>query len=124
MAQFNAVRNRSRTAATATALIVGTTLVALILTGGRTAQDNTDELLATNYPVDIYAELSEVDPADTAQLAAVTDELADTNGIASAEALTPVATLDEPWAEVVYSANPHTLAAISEIGRASCRERE
>jgi putative ABC transport system permease protein len=114
MAQLNAVRNRSRTAATATALIVGTTLVALILTGGRTAQDNTDELLATNYPVDIYAELSDVDPADTAQLAAVTDELAGTTGVAAAEALTPVATLDEPWAEVVYSADPHTLAAISD----------
>src|SRR5690625_274392 len=99
MAQLNAVRNRSRTAATATALIVGTTLVALILTGGRTAQDNTDELLATNYPVDIYAELSDVDPTDTAQLAAITDELAGTNGIAAAEALTPVATLDEPWAD-------------------------
>src|SRR5690625_769239 len=61
IAQLNAVRNRSRTAATATALVVGTALVAMILTGGRTAQHNTDELLANNYPVDIYAQLTQVD---------------------------------------------------------------
>src|SRR5690625_2458017 len=40
--QLYAVRHRSRTASTATALIVGTALVTLILTGGRTAQQNTE----------------------------------------------------------------------------------
>src|SRR5699024_9306770 len=44
MAQLNSTRNRSRTAATAAALIIGTTLVAMILTGGRTFQHNTDQL--------------------------------------------------------------------------------
>src|SRR5699024_8483293 len=43
----------------------GTALVAMILTGGRTAQHNTDELLANNYPVDIYAQLTQVDASDT-----------------------------------------------------------
>ena len=61
MAQLNSTRNRSRTAATAAALIIGTTLVAMILTGGRTFQHNSDQLLATNYPVDIYADLTNVD---------------------------------------------------------------
>lgn len=116
MAQLNAVRNRSRTAATATALVVGTTLVALILTGGRTAQDNTDELLATNYPVDIYAQLTDVDATDTDQIDAIADDIMATAGIANAEALYPVATIDESWSEngTIMSAEPAQLAAISD----------
>lgn len=114
MAQLNSVRNRSRTAATATALIVGTTLVAMILTGGRTAQDSTDEMLATNYPVDIYAELADIDPADTAQVNSTTEALAETAGIADAEALYPVGSIDESWSEQVMTADPEHLAAISD----------
>src|SRR5699024_7294776 len=95
MTQLNSVRNRSRTAATATALIVGTTLVAMILTGGRTAQDSTDEMLATKYPVDVYAQLTQIDPTDTAQVASTTQKLADTTGVAGAEALYPVGSIDE-----------------------------
>ena len=114
MAQLNSVRNRSRTAATATALIVGTTLVAMILTGGRTAQDSTDEMLATNYPVDIYAELADIDPTDTAQVNSTTEALAETAGIAGAEALYPVGSIDESWSEQVMTANPEHLAAISD----------
>lgn len=115
MAQLNSVRNRSRTAATATALVVGTTLVAMILTGGRTAQQNTDEMLATEYPVDISAQLTDFDPTDTAQIDATVDELASTAGIADAEALYPVGTIDEPWSATgeVVSAEPMQLAEIS-----------
>src|SRR5699024_3223996 len=82
MAQLNSVRNRSRTAATATALIVGTTLVAMILTGGRTAQQNTDEMLATKYPVDVYAQLTDIDPTDSSEVSSTVEELAGTAGIA------------------------------------------
>lgn len=114
MAQLNSVRNRSRTAATATALIVGTTLVAMILTGGRTAQDSTDEMLATNYPVDIYAQLADIDPADTAQVNSTTEALAETAGIADAEALYPVGSIDESWSEQVMMADPEHLAGISD----------
>lgn len=115
MAQLNAVRNRSRTAATATALIVGTTLVTLILTGGRTAQDNTDELLATKYPVDVYAQLTDVDPTDTDQISSTVDQLASTAGITGAEALYPVGSIDESWATAgeVMMADPGQLAEIS-----------
>src|SRR5699024_2994732 len=65
MAQLNSTRNRSRTAATAPALIIATTLVAMILTAGRTFQHNSDQLLATNYPVAIYADLTNVYAADS-----------------------------------------------------------
>jgi len=112
MAQLNAVRNRSRTAATATALIIGTTLVAMILTGGRTVQENTDQLLVTNFPVDIYAELADIDPTDTAQLRQTTDALAATDGIHSATALTPVATIGDQQ-EPVFAGDPTRIAQIS-----------
>lgn len=95
MAQLNAVRNRSRTAATATALIIGTTLVALMLTGGRTVQHNIDQMLATSFPVDISARLSDIDPADTAAITATTQTLAETPGISAASPLYPVGTLEE-----------------------------
>ena len=116
MAQLNAVRNRSRTAATAAALIIGTTLVTLILTGGRTAQHNTDELLATQYPVDIYVELSNVEATNGEDLSAVTERLAATSGISRAAALTPVATIDESWAasDTIFAGEPNQLAAISD----------
>ncbi|WP_022870311.1 ABC transporter permease [Yaniella halotolerans] len=114
IAQLNSVRNRSRTAATATALIVGTTLVAMILTGGRTVQDSTDEMLATKYPVDVYAQLTEIDPTDTAQVTSTAETLADTAGIADAEALYPVGSIDESWAEQVMAADPQRLAGISD----------
>lgn len=114
MAQLNSVRNRSRTAATATALIVGTTLVAMILTGGRTAQDSTDEMLATKYPVDVYAQLTQIDPTDTAQVASTTQKLADTTGVAGAEALYPVGSIDESWSQQVMTADPQRLASISD----------
>lgn len=115
MAQLNSVRNRSRTAATATALIVGTTLVTMILTGGRTAQLNTDEMLATKYPVDVYAQLTDIDPTDSTEVTSTVDELADTAGIADAEALYPIGNIDEPWADTgeVMMADPAQLADIS-----------
>src|SRR5699024_10713387 len=114
MEQLISVRNRSRTAATATALIVGTTLVAMILTGGRTAQDSTDEMLATKYPVDVYAQLTQIDPTDTAQVASTTQKLADTTGVAGAEALYPVGSTDESWSQQVMTADPQRLASISD----------
>lgn len=115
MAQLNAVRNRSRTAATATALIVGTTLVALILTGGRTAQNNTDEMLATEYPVDVYAQLTNIDPTDTTAVDSTVDQLASTSGIADAEPVYPVGSIEESWSDAgtVMTAEPAEVANIS-----------
>ncbi|GAA2027025.1 FtsX-like permease family protein [Yaniella flava] len=115
MAQLNSVRNRSRTAATATALIVGTTLVAMIITGGRTAQENTDEMLATKYPVDVYAQLTDMDPTDSGEIDSTVEQLADTTGVADAEPLYPVGSIDEPWSNTgeVMTANPMQLADIS-----------
>ena len=39
-------------------LLIGTTLVALVLTGGRTAQAETDRLLDTEFPVDLVVSVA------------------------------------------------------------------
>lgn len=58
MARLNSVRNPGRTASTAAALLIGTTLVAMMLTGGRTAQHQMDTIFATEFPVDLQVELA------------------------------------------------------------------
>ena len=76
LAGLNAVRHRSRTAATAAALLVGTTLVALFLTGGRTAQEQTALALDTAYPVDLVVQLpADADPAHAAEAVAATADV-------------------------------------------------
>ena len=76
LAGLNAVRHRSRTAATAAALLVGTTLVALFLTGGRTAQEQTALALDTAYPVDLVVQLpADADPARAAEAVAATADV-------------------------------------------------
>jgi putative ABC transport system permease protein len=57
MARLNALRNPGRTAATASALLIGTTLVAMMLTGGRTAQVQMDSIFSAEYPVDLNVSL-------------------------------------------------------------------
>ncbi|MGM0696873.1 MAG: FtsX-like permease family protein [Actinomycetota bacterium] len=89
LAGLNAIRHRSRTAATAAALLVGTTLVALFLTGGRTAQEQTALALDTAYPVDLVVQLpADADPARAAEAVAAT---ADVQAVALA---TPVGTTE------------------------------
>ncbi|MCY1158079.1 MAG: transporter permease, partial [Citricoccus sp.] len=57
MARLNAQRSPGRTAATASALLIGTTLVAMMLTGGRTAQVQMDSIFSAEYPVDLNVTL-------------------------------------------------------------------
>lgn len=52
LASLNAVRNPSRTAATATALLIGVTLVTMMMTGAQTAKATFDSRLAGEFLVD------------------------------------------------------------------------
>lgn len=92
MARLNSVRNPGRTAATAAALLIGTTLVAMMLTGGRTAQQQMDTIFAAEFPVDLQVELiggeGAASPADGAESAAQPGAAADAGGLDAAEALT------------------------------------
>ncbi|SDS79093.1 putative ABC transport system permease protein [Brevibacterium siliguriense] len=58
LATLNTMRNPRRTAATATALIIGVTLVATILVGGMSTKATLSHGLDQRYPVDISVPLS------------------------------------------------------------------
>src|SRR5699024_12511635 len=62
--------------------------------------------------VDVYAQLTQIDPTDTAQVASTMQKLADTTGVAGAEALYPVGSIDESWSQQVMTADPQRLASI------------
>ncbi|PYI68761.1 ABC transporter permease [Arthrobacter livingstonensis] len=66
MAAANAVRNPRRTTATASALLIGVTLVTMMMTGAATARSAFDSQLDDHYPVDITAQALPGSPAITA----------------------------------------------------------
>ncbi|WP_159614111.1 ABC transporter permease [Glutamicibacter sp. JC586] len=53
LAALNAVRNPGRTTSTATALLIGVTLVTMIMVGGQTAKASMNNAIAGEYPVDM-----------------------------------------------------------------------
>ncbi|UVI37632.1 FtsX-like permease family protein [Brevibacterium spongiae] len=65
LATLNTLRNPRRTATTATALIIGVTLVATILVGGMSTKATLTHGLDQRYPVDISVPLSGLVGADT-----------------------------------------------------------
>ncbi|WP_154605666.1 ABC transporter permease [Arthrobacter sp. AQ5-05] len=71
MAAANAVRNPRRTTATASALLIGVTLVTMMMTGAATARQAFDTQLDSSYPVDITAQTYPGEPAiSSARIAA------------------------------------------------------
>ncbi len=71
LAALNAVRNPGRTTATATALLIGVTLVSMIMVGGQTAKATLNNSIAGEYPVDVTVSLfdQKADPAKAEKLA-------------------------------------------------------
>src|SRR5699024_10744651 len=53
LASLNAVRNPGRTTATATALLIGVTLVSMMMVGAQTAKASLNEALGSEYLVDV-----------------------------------------------------------------------
>ncbi|MBG6083582.1 FtsX-like permease family protein [Zhihengliuella flava] len=88
LAGLNAARNPARTAATATALMIGVTLVTMMMTGAQTAKATFDARLASEYPVDVTVD---------GQLAGVAfdqqdvDAVGGLDGVTAAVLLTPAA---------------------------------
>ncbi|WP_167195734.1 FtsX-like permease family protein [Brevibacterium pigmentatum] len=78
LATLNTLRNPRRTAATATALIIGVTLVATILVGGMSTKATLSHGLDQRYPVDISVPLSGL--VDDDQL----DDLREIPGVSTA----------------------------------------
>lgn len=72
IATANAARNPRRTAATATALVIGVTLVTLVSTGAVSARASLDLLLRDQFPVDLTVESMAWDP-ETGRSAPLTE---------------------------------------------------
>lgn len=96
MARLNAVRNPGRTASTAAALLIGTTLVAMMLTGGRTAQHQMDTMMASEYPVDLQVALvdEQYQPMSLAAAERARERVAAVPDVADAALLSPAGTTE------------------------------
>lgn len=98
LASANALRNPRRTAATSTALLIGVTLVSMMTTGAASARAALDDELDARFPVDL--QVTSTTPArngaPAAVPAAVTDALADVDGL---RAVVPVTNLSAERAD-------------------------
>ena len=115
LAGLNAVRQRSRTAATASALLIGTTLVTLFLVGGRTAQDQLDTLLDEQYPVDLTAQAHE-----GANLPELVRQARDVAGVETVAAAWAVGETNDGMP--VYAVEPEELRDV--VGAVAAEDRD
>ncbi|WP_323958692.1 FtsX-like permease family protein [Arthrobacter sp. JZ12] len=101
LAAVNAVRNPGRTTATASALLVGVTLVSMMMSGAQTSRTAFDSALAQNYPVDLAVQLEGGDSAEAAQV------LRSLEGVEAVTRPAAVARVSgEDGDQVVYSLSP------------------
>ncbi|MHA7276274.1 FtsX-like permease family protein [Arthrobacter sp. Hz1] len=103
LAAINAVRNPARTTATASALLVGVTLVTTMMAGAQTSRSALEGELGANYPVDLAVQgIGNIDNAATA--ADTLDRLA---GVDSVMTLSVAAVTDKAAGETpVYGFAP------------------
>ena len=87
MAAANAVRNPRRTTATASALLIGVTLVTMMMTGAATARTAFENSLDGRYPVDIVAQAYPNGPGQTPITAA---DLAAARAVPGVKAVAPL----------------------------------
>jgi putative ABC transport system permease protein len=121
MARVNAVRNPGRTAATAAALLIGTTLVALMLTGGRTLQQSGLEMLGSANPVDLEVVLEAEDgPLGPVAAVEAATAVAALDGVDSAAVLTPAGLTEN--GTPVFAASPAAVNAVLQQGSPALAE--
>jgi putative ABC transport system permease protein len=108
LAAANTLRNPRRTAATATALLIGVTLVGMMTTGAASARTTLDNELDAQFPVDVDVASTTYDGEQMAALpGAVVDVVDGVSGLRSTAAVTDasVATAgEEQWVPVVAAA--------------------
>ncbi|MDK1359353.1 ABC transporter permease [Arthrobacter sp. zg-Y1219] len=111
LAAVNAVRNPQRTAATSSALLIGVTLVAMMMTGAATARTSLDSVLAAEFPVDVSVRGGAL--GDSPLTAADAEAARGVDGVAEAVLLPVVGTTQmygQP--EGVYALEPADAAAV------------
>src|SRR5690606_41552927 len=113
LAAANTQRNPRRTAATATALLIGVTLVSMMTTGAASARVTLDQELDAKYPVDLQVGTtsSDDDGNPTTMPGSVTDAVRGVGDLrAVAEVTTYVAGMaDEESVVPVVAATPEAL---------------
>ena len=113
LAVDNAVRNPGRAAATASALLVGVTLVTMTAVGAATARSTVTEYINTQYPVDVViqgatiadASVSAIEGLEGITAGAELDGTAATVRVGDTSSDTVVAALPAGIADVVRSAD-------------------
>ncbi|MGG5171584.1 FtsX-like permease family protein [Pseudarthrobacter sp. J1738] len=78
LAALNSIRNPGRTTSTATALLIGVTLVTMMMSGAASSREAFSSVLSQNYPVDMA-----VQPSGKAYTTAQADAVAKLDGVAS-----------------------------------------
>jgi putative ABC transport system permease protein len=117
LAAANTQRNPRRTAATATALLIGVTLVSMMTTGAASARLTMDDELDAQYPVDLQVAATSTDDAGNPVVlpGAVTDAVRDVDGLrAVAEVTTLTADVADEAESVlpVVAATPEDLSSV------------
>ncbi|TAP25979.1 ABC transporter permease [Arthrobacter sp. S41] len=82
LAALNAVRNPGRTTATATALLIGVTLVSMIMVGGQTAKASLNNSVAAEYPMDMAVSFFD-GTADEAKAKELAEKINDVDGVSA-----------------------------------------
>jgi putative ABC transport system permease protein len=108
LATLNSLRNPRRTAATATALIIGVTLVSTILVGGMSTKATLTHGLDERYPVDISVPLDGVVDDDTLE---EVREIPGVDHAVAAHRAEAVETYEDSLPEV-YVIDPETAATV------------
>ncbi|MBP3034645.1 ABC transporter permease [Arthrobacter sp. zg-ZUI100] len=111
LAAVNAVRNPQRTSATSSALLIGVTLVAMMMTGAATARTSLDSVLAAEFPVEVSVRGGVL--GDTPLTAADAQTARGVDGVAEAFLLPVVGTTQMyGTTEAVYALDPAEAAAV------------
>ena len=71
LAALNSVRNPGRTTATATALLIGVTLVSMIMVGGQSAKTSLNQGISEEYPIDLMVQTGVLDDSEVTRLEAI-----------------------------------------------------
>jgi len=106
LAALNSVRNPGRTTATASALLIGVTLVSMIMVGAQTTKASLDAELSSSRPVDLTVGSWGRGPFTTADATAAAGQ----DGIQAAVLLAPAGLTAE--ATTVYAADAASLAGV------------
>ncbi|WP_461168993.1 FtsX-like permease family protein [Arthrobacter sp. Z1-15] len=109
LAAVNAIRNPQRTSATASALLIGVTLVTMMMTGAATVRTSLDSMLAGEFPVDVS-----VTGQDRAFTAADAETARAVDGVQEAVQVPVAGTTDtKDWgAYDVYALDPADAAKV------------